>query len=126
MSFETFKRPVLAPDYNQRPVENLSVSGSTLSLYGISTLRRKTSAGASTCLYTLPAPKYAGIEKQVVVLAATSTRTCRLTANSATILTSASTSAGTKITFNKGNAMAYLLSLSTTVWAAQVQSGTVA
>ena len=126
MGMEWFKRPTLAPDYNQRPIENLSVSGSTLSLFGISTIRRKTSAGASTCLYTLPAPKYPGISKYIVVLAATSTRTCRVTANSAAILTTASTSAGAKITFNKGNAFATLLSISTTVWAAQVQSGTVA
>src|SRR5690242_15789161 len=101
MGMEWFKRPTLAPDYNQRPIENLVTSGSTLSLYGVSTLHRKTSAGASTALFTLPAPKYPGIEKYVVCVAATSTRTCRLTANSAAILTSASTTAGTKITFNK-------------------------
>jgi len=125
MSFEVFKRPTLAPDYNQRPIENLTVSGSTLSLFGVSTIRRKSSAGASTALYTLPAPLYAGIEKFVTVISATSTRTCRLTANSAKIISSGSTTT-TKITFNKGNAAAYLISISTAAWVAQVQSGTIA
>lgn len=126
MGFEWMKRPALAPDYNQRPIENLTVSGSTLSLFGVSTIRRKTSAGASTALYTLPAPVYAGIEKYVSVVSATSSRSCRLTVNSAKILSSGSTSSATKITFKKGNASAYLISISTSVWSATVQNGTIA
>ena len=128
MGFEVFKRQTLPPGYNSKPIQNLTVSGSTISLYGVTTISRKTSAGASTALYTMPAPTagLVGIEKLIIALTGTSTRTCRVTFTGCKVVSSAGSTTATKVTFNKGAGFAYCIALSTALWAVQVQNGTIA
>lgn len=130
MGYEVTKRMLLPlSGYNTKPIQALtSTQGGVINPYGVTTIQRKTSAGASTALYTLAAPpaNLVGYEKTIIALTGTSTRTCRVTFTGCKVVSTAGSTTATKITFNKGAGFAYLIALSTSLWAAQVQNGTIA
>jgi len=117
MSFEKNKRPQLDPGFAQ--FQSTANSGATLSNRGISYVTAKTTAGASTALYTLAAPFRAGQEKTIICTNATSSRSIRVTAaaGSGFYSTNANHSTGiTKLTFKTRAFGVYLIAVSTKAW----------
>lgn len=96
--------------------QTASTTNTVLTNYGVSSIARKSSAGASTQTYTLAAPTAVGLEKTIFAIDAGSTRTCRVTLTAASFHSSGNSTTLTKLTFNAGNDCVRLLSVSTTKW----------
>lgn len=99
-------------------VQAATTSGTALNTWGVSRIQRKSSAGASTNLFTLAGAPI-GTEKEVLCISAGSTRTCRVTLGTGvSFYSSVSSTDATlrKATFNAGKEGLILRALSTTKW----------
>lgn len=105
--------------------QTATTAATVLSNYGVSSVARKSSAGASTQLYTLAAPTAVGLQKTIFAIDAGSTRTCRVTLVSGSFHSSGNTTTLTKLTFNAGNDCVTLLSVSTAKWLITANVGSV-
>lgn len=96
--------------------QTATTAATVLDNYGISSVARKSSAGASTQLYTLAAPTQVGLEKTIFAIDAGSTRTCRVTLTAASFHSTGNSTTLTKLTFNAGNDAVRLVATSTAKW----------
>lgn len=95
--------------------QTATTAATALLLNGISSIARKSSAGASTQLYTLGAPPVVGLMKLIYAADCTSTRTARVTLDAGNFQTTAGATL-TKATFNSGADALLLVSASTALW----------
>ena len=102
-----------------------TTAATVLNNYGIVSVARKSSAGASTQLYTLAAPTRAGLEVTIYSVDAGSTRTCRVTLTAASFHSTGNSTTLTKLTFNSGLDNVRLLATSTGKWLIQGNTGSV-
>lgn len=108
------------------PRQTATTAATVLVNYGISSIARKSSAGASTQLYTLAAPTGVGILKTIFAVDCTSTRTARVTLTAASFHTTGNSTTITKATFNAGGDCIILQSVSTVKWLTVANVGSVA
>lgn len=90
--------------HRDEPIQTASTNATALRVGGISTIQRKSSAGASTNLFTLAGAPI-GTYKEILCINAGSTRTCRVTLGSGvSFYSSVSSTDATlrKATFNAG------------------------
>ena len=116
------KTLTLSSRFDFGTVQAATTAATALLLNGISSIARKSSAGASTQLYTLGAPPVIGLMKFIYATNATSTRTCRVTLDAGTFQTTGGAS-GTKATFNSGGDALLLVSASTALWVQAANTG---